>query len=248
MAQDNILAIVRTVAGRVGLNKPNTVTGSTDVGVVQLWDLANEEGQELAARYDWQVLVREKTFATIAAEDQGKLVGDPSHTILSAADGFRKILNDTIFDRSQRVQVTGPMSPRVYAAYKGTTAMNGFYSQYRLRGGRLLLYPAPSAGRQYAFEYISENWVTSSAGDAFRNKFTQDEDIPLLDSNIITMGLLWRWKAAKGLEYAEDYNKYEARVLDAMTEDKTTRAVSLDGSNKDGADPFILVQRGNWSL
>jgi hypothetical protein len=245
LAQDNILKIVRDVAGRVGLNKPNTVTGSTDVGVVQLLDLANAEGQDLAARYEWQILMREKVFTTIAAEDQGKLVGG---TILSPADGFKKILNDTIFDRSQRVQVTGPLTPRAYQAYKGTTNMNGFYSQYRLRGGHLILYPAPSVGRTYAFEYLSENWVSNLNGDEFSARFEADEDYPLFDSQLITMGLLWRWKASKGLEYAEDFNAYEGRVLDAMAADKTTRPVRLDGCNRDGADPFILVSRGNWNL
>lgn len=242
MAKQSILEIVKAVCGRIGLNKPNTATGSTDIQVTQLVDLANEEGQELAARFGWQALIREKTFTLLAAEDQGLLVGG---TILAAADGFSKIINDTIFNRTTQVQVTGPVTPRGWQGLKATTTATGFYSQYRLRAGHLLLYPAPSVGTA-AFEYLTENWVSNLAGDTFSVQFTADDNYPLLDSRLITAGLLWRWKAAKGFEYAEDYNKYEAAVLDAMTGDKTAQTVRLDGVNQDGLDPHILVPRGNW--
>jgi hypothetical protein len=40
----------------------------------------------------------------------------------------------------------------------------------------------------------------------------------------MTQGVIWRWKAAKGLEYAEDYNKYERLVADQMGRDGGKRA------------------------
>jgi hypothetical protein len=245
MAQQSALQIVRTVCGRVGINKPNTATGSTDMQVQQLIELLNEEGQELAARFDWQILLREKLFTTVAGEDQGPLVGG---TILAASDGFRKIVNNTIHNRTTQFPVTGPLSPQMWQAVKATTTIASPYAQYRIRGGRLYLYPGASLGNTCAFEYLTANWVQDSTGDTFRDSFTQDEDLPLFDSQLLTKGLLWRWKAAKGLEYAEDFNKYEAAVLDAMTGDKTADSVRMDGSEPKGIQPVVTVARGSWNL
>ena len=59
------------------------------------------------------------------------------------------------------------------------------------------------------------------------------------------MGLIWRWKAAKGLDYSEDYAKYERRVTDAMGRDAGKPKLSMDGASYD-IQPVILVPRGSF--
>ena len=242
MASQSILDIVRAVTGRIGLERPGSATGSSDNQVQQLVALANEEGQELADRYPWQALIREKTFTTVAAESQGLLVGG---TILTPADGFKYIVNDTVWDRSMQYQLQAS-SPARWQADKGFTTV-GPYARFRIRAGVLLLNPAPGAGQSLAFEYMSDNWVSNQAGDTFSPAFTQDADYPLLDSRLIAAGLLWRWKAAKGLEYAEDYNKYERMVLDATVRDGSKSAVSMNGPDNATFGPYVVVPSGNWN-
>jgi hypothetical protein len=244
VAQDSVLEIVRDFCSRTGLGQPNTATGSTDSQVQQIVGLLNEEGQELADRYDWESLVREKTFVSAASEGQGKIVGH----ILSEADGFSKILNDTINNRTTQFPVTGPLTPRVWQAYKSSGIVGSPYSQYRIRGGTLMLHPAPPAEQLLAFEWKTENWVSNENEDAFRNRFIADSDFPLLNSRLLLLGLRWRWKKEKGLEYAEDFNSYESAVLDAMTRDKTATTLSLDGRESRGLEPTITVARGSWPL
>lgn len=243
MAKQTILQIVRAVAPRLGLLPPSTVTGSTDLQIQQLLALANEEGEELAGRKTgWTALIKERTFTTVAAESQGVLAGG----VVPAGSGFSYILNDTIFNRTTQFGVSGPMTPRGWQGLKATTTLTGFYSQYRIRGGELLLYPAPAAGDTAAFEYVTENWVSNVTNDVFRTEFTMDDDYPLLDSRLIRLGLIWRWKSAKGLEYAENFNAYEAAVADALARDGTAGPASLDGCNRDGIEPGIFVSKGNW--
>ena len=242
MASQTALEIVRTVAGRVGIQRPSTATGSTDVQVQQLVALLNEEGQELAKRYVWQATVKEKTFTTVAAESQGLLVGG---TILAAADGFKYILNDTIWDRTTEYQLQHSTPTRWQA--DSSTLPVGPYSRYRIRNGYLLMLPAPSAGLTVAFEYVTENWVRNAAGDEFRAEFTMDGDIPLLDSQLLIMGLKWRWLAAKGLSYAESFNSYEAAVSDAITRDEPRGAVSMNGADTDTFSPYVVVPAGDFA-
>lgn len=243
MASDNVLTIVREACGRIGLNKPSTATGSTDVQIQQLVSLANEEGKKLAARTQWQELVAEATFTTVASEDQGKLNG----TIVSTASGLKYILNDTINNRTLRVNVPGPLSPRGWQGLKATGVPSGYWSQFRLRGGKLLLYPAPTAGQTASFEYMTENWASNATNDTFRKAFTADDDFPLLDSDLITAGLVWRWKKAKGLSYGEDMGDYEELVIDAIARNAPTKVVNLNG-DCDEITPMVVVSRGNWPL
>jgi hypothetical protein len=242
VASDSVLAIVRGAAGLVGVNQPTTATGSTDLQINQLLALANVEGQELAARFDWQVLTLEKTFTSVATESQGKING----TIVSSALGFDHILNDTVWNRSTKIGPGGPLSATSWQAIKSTTYA-GPWAQYRIRGGELLLIPAPAAGQTLAFEYKSVNWVSNVTNDATRASFTADDDYPLLDSRLIKLGLIWRWKSAKGLEYAQDFQNYENAVLDAMTRDTPHVSVNLNGK-MDEFRPMIQVPRGNYGL
>lgn len=249
MASESILQIVREVAGRVGVNKPNTATGSTDPQVVQLVALASEETQELSGRFDWQSLIVEQSFVTVNAESQGYVSGfipPAAVVVIPATKPMRKIVNETMFNRTTHFPITGPLTPTGWQGLKAVTTVAGFYSRYRIRSGQLLFYPAPAAAQSVFFEYIAENAISNLDGSLFKLTYTQDDDFPLVDSRLIKLGLRWRWRAAKGLDYAEDFNTYERAVLDSMTSDGTKQPARLDGKASVGVHPGIWVPRSNW--
>lgn len=242
MAKDNVLQIVRDACAEIGIVAPNTAVGSTDLQIIQITALVNREGRELSTRSPWTALVKQATFTTVALEDQGVLDG----TIVSAASGFKYIVNETIWDRTGKYALAGPTAGPRWQAEK-SFSITGPYARYRIYGNHLFLLPAPAAGRTIAFEYLSENWVSDLAGATTRNKFTMDDDYPLLDSNLITLGVIWRWKKSKGLEYAEDFNSYEAAVMDAMARDGTKPIVSMNGSCEANYQPFVVVPLTDWN-
>lgn len=217
----NVLEIVRAVCGTIGINRPNSVVGSGDVQVIQLGELLNEEGSELASRYDWQALTREATFVTVATESQGDL-----ETIIGAPNAFRHILNETIWNRTTKEPIYGPRSASVWQGLKALT-ITGPYPEYRIRGGSLIMIPTPAADDTCAFEYVTKNWLESSDGVSQRSRFTNDEDVSLLDDELMRQGVIWRWKATKGLDYSADFKKYESRAIDVMAKDGTKPRLSL---------------------
>lgn len=242
MAAKPILTIISDACKRIGIVAPNTATGSTDLQVQQLVALANEEGRELANRYPWTALIREATFTSVAAESQGAL----SPTIISASLGFKYIINDTIWNRSSRYPLAGPTSAPRWQAEKAF-GISGPYSRYRIRGGQLLLNPAPGAGLTMAFEYLSENWVLAADGTTTRDGFTMDDDYPVLDSNMVTQGVVWRFKQAKGLEYSQDFTKYEAMVADAMARDGTKQIINMEGQTSANFQPWVTIPLTDWN-
>jgi len=234
----SLLTLCQSVSVRVGLLRPNAAYTSADPQVQQIIEFANEEGQQLAARHPWQVLTNEASFATVALEPQGSIL-----TIAGA--GFKYILNETIWNRSQRRPVFGPRSPGEWQALKATF-INGPWNQFRIRGNQILFTPIPAAGQSCFFEWVSARWCTVAAGGT-SDVWLSDADTSLLDERIMGLGVVWRWKAAKGLEYAEDYAKYEREVEDAMARDGGKPRLNLNGGSND-LPTVVLVPAGNWMV
>lgn len=243
MATEPILEIVREVASNLGIGRPNTATGSTDPQIVQLVSLASKVVQELCRSYDWQELIQECSFVTTGTEDQGKLVGG----IIPAGKPLRKIINNTLYNRTTRYEIGGPVSPSTWQGVKAVNTAAGFYAAFRLRGNHLLMTPPPAAGQSVYFEYVTENPISNAGGDTFKLKFDKDDDFPLVDSTLVKLGLAWRWKAAKGFDYAEDFNDYERARLDVMTGDGPKRVAMLDRCTEfQEIRPVVVVPISNW--
>lgn len=233
-----MLTVVQHFCRRTNLTVPTTVYGSTDDQVLQIMAILEEEGNELSGRGDWQELTNEAVHTTLAAESQG--------TITSiASNNFRYIKSNTAWDRSSNLPliVTDGVD---WQEVKGSVSTNPRYS-VRIRGGNLISNPAPSAGDTWAFEYITWNWLTDTNDANDAQYFAADSDKILLPEPIILMGLRWRWKKEKGLDYEEDFNTYEGMVKDALGREGMNKNLNMGNGPRD-AKPGYGINQGNWNL
>ncbi len=228
-----LLTIVQNTCQRVGVPAPSSVINNADATVQQMLALAQEQGKELTDRFHWQALTKEATFTTVAQESQG--------SIGTVAPGFSRLLNDTLYDRTDRTHVYGPLNAQDWQHEQGTNGTS-VYDRFRIRGDLLLLYPAPAAGHQIAFEYVTKNWIS---GD--KDAFSADEDTPLLEEELLTLGLVWRFREAKGFDYAEAFRKYEVRLANAQARDGGRPRLNM-GSEFDGRAHIPTAPDGNWAL
>ncbi len=231
------LQIIQAACKRIGILSPNAAVTATDQQIIQLVSLAEEEGQELATRYAWQALQTEATFTTVAAQVQT--------TLAAITSGFDYIVNDTIWNRTLRRPVYGPKSQQDWQQDKANQ-INGPFNSFRIINDIINFYPDPAAGQVCYFEYQSRAWVNLAAGGTAET-WAADGDTPRLDGQLMVLGVIWRWKAAKGLDYAEDYAKYERRVADAMGRDAGKATLDLTGCQYD-IQPVVLVPRGSWGV
>lgn len=235
-----MLQVIQAFCKRTNLPVPTTVAGSTDPQITQLQALLEEEGNDLASRGSWEGITFEANLTTLALEDQGAMT-----TI--APNGYRYMINDTIWDRTTILPVCGPMSPKNWQAMKALFS-TGPRFRYRMRGGHLLVNPVPPASDQWYFEYVSQNWILGANGSTYKQYFTLDTDTILLPETLVLMGLRWRWKKEKGLDYAEDMRTYEFQVKDALGRDGSKTTIQMDNSPQIGPRPGIFVSPGNWPL
>lgn len=235
------LTLIQETANEIGLPEPTIALASTDVQIKQLVQLLNKEGRALATRYGWQALTRETTFLTTAVESQGTIA-----SLIGGSHEMRYIINDTIWNRDRIWPVLGPNPPRIWQGYKALS-VTGPVSQYRIRSNELLFMPVPTAGETCAFEYVDKMWCTDVTGVTYQKGLVADTDVFLLDDELLQAGLQWRWRAAKKLDYTEDFLIYENLVADAMARDGTKPTLSLSGETT-YYDPVVITPVGSWNL
>lgn len=237
----NALEIIQRFARAVGFPEPSAAVANQAEDVAQLVELLNQEGRSLSTRHDWQALSFEVSFTTVATESQGTL---PS--IIGATQQLRKVVNDTIWDRTTQIPICGPLTRQRWQAQKAL-ALTGPYSEYRIRGNTLIFDPAPTAGHTCYFEYLSKCWCTDSTGATYRTNLGADTDLMLLDDEAMLAGLEWRWLRKKGLSYAEEFASYEGIVADLIARDGTKPMLAMDG---EGSRPRagVFVPIGSWNL
>lgn len=229
-----MLEVIQDLCGRQNLPVPTTVYGTSDPQVRQMLKLLEEEGNDLASRGPWQGLTFEAALTTTATEDQGAMSS-------IATNGFRYIKNETIWSRSRRLPVSGPMDAKEWQMLKALF-VSGPYYRHRIRGDHLLVNPTPPVESWY-FEYISKNWILN--GSTYKRRFTADADSVLLPDDLCLQGLRWRWKKEKGMDYAEDFRTYEGQVKDALGRDGGKPTLSMNDVAK-GPVPGIWVSPGSW--
>jgi hypothetical protein len=230
-----LLTLVQNASDTIGLTRPSVVIASTDQNVRTLLSMAQTEGREVLDRFSWPATQIEVTHTSLAAELQG--------VITTIAPGFSYITSSTFWDRTLTQPVTGPLSPIEWQALKARTA-TGPYPSYRIFGGKLYAYPAPSAGNTWVFEYQSTYFCQSSAGTN-QSAWAADSDVGVLDENLMELGVVWRFKKKNGLDYSEDFRSYEQKLAN-----ETSRAGGrkvLDMISGSTAARGIYVPEGSWA-
>lgn len=233
----SLLTIIQDAAGRLGLSQPSSVIGSSVQQTKNLLAAAQVEGKSLAKRHAWQILTAEQTFTATATETQSSAV----------PTDFDRFVDETFYNRTQKRPVYGPLSAREWQFAKSVvTAV--IIESFRQRGSStdLLMTPTPTAGDSYAYEYISKNWCESSGGTN-QSAWAADTDTGILDEELMTRGVMWRFLRGNGLDYGEEFRDYEMMVRQAISRDGGKRTLNT-GARGSRAPHAPLVQDGSWNL
>lgn len=234
----SLLTIIQDAADRIGIVRPSAVIGATDQQIRGLLSLSIQDGKALARRHDWQKLTKEKTFTATATETQSSVI----------PTDFDRMIPGTFWNRTQDRQVAGPLSPQRWQMLKSGIIVLP-YDAYRIRGNDLLMAPTPVADDSMVFEYITTYWAASAADTTpDQTTWVADDDVSFLDDELQTLGVIWRFKKARGLEYAEEFAEYERRFAQLAGTDGGMATIDL-GLGDDGSsviDPYITD--GNWSI
>jgi len=231
-----LLAIGQAAADIIGIPRPSSIIGQNDTSTRLLYSCANRVGREMARRAPWQALTSTSTFVSVSTQAQpGSFPAD-----------FARIVPGSLFNVSRHRACFGPLSPQEWSAGNNLTNQP-FVDAFVIRDGQIYLL-SPNAGDTYSFEYVRNVWCSNAAGTTFHTSWSADDDVPLLDEELHILGLIWTFKKARGLEYAEDFASYERNLTTAMSADAARRTITLGPGRLPQAPTVPIVSEGSWSL
>lgn len=147
---------------------------------------------------------------------------------------YDHMIPQTQWDRGFRWQLLGPMSPQEWQVLKSGLSPTGPRRRFRLIDGAFVVDPVPYDTNQLVFEYYSTNWaqsgVTATLG-ASQRQFLDDTDFFMLDDDALVLGLIWRFRHAKGLDYDEDRAMYDSRVELMIARQATERSLPMNANS-----------------
>lgn len=208
-----LLTTVQNAMALCSLSVPGTVyANNTDI-VKQMVRLLYVEGRDLVKRHDWSILMTPNTFTCGASNAQ---------TNHPPSDFDRFSRGAQIFNVDNKQPLIGPLNADewVEALVQDISA----YPQYWRLIANVLNIEPPVSGVHMRYEYISNKWI-KQAGTTLSTSLAGDTDTFVFPENVLELGLVWRFKQAKGLDYGEDMRTYGVALADAIASDRGGRRI-----------------------
>ena len=163
--------------------------------------------------------------ATISTSNMSIAFGQESYVLPADYD---YMITGTQWDRGFRWQIYGPLTPQEWQVLKSGLSPTGPRRRFRLMQGKFFLDPIPYDSNSLVFEYYSLAFALDATGLIPKNLFTQDADTYVLPDDLLIQGLIWRFRRAKGLDYAEERKSYEDAMARELARDTSSQALQLD--------------------
>ena len=181
-----------------GMPTEAAYASSNDDAIKRMLYIANRALEDLA-RYPWQVLLKRYTFTLTDS------------TTYSLPPDYRAIVPDTMYTDSHLWPVDFPTDRAEWAYLKASGGGTGTRVQMRLLADQIEIYE-PSVGEEIAFEYISSKPVLDTDGVTYKQRFAADTDTCVLDDELLTLAIIWRYKKLVGLtDWQVDLAEYKTR-------------------------------------
>lgn len=228
-----LLTAAQSAAIRLIGRKPTTFFSSTAPFELEITDLANEVARDVMKANDWRSITKLKQMT-----GDGTTVGFDL-----PSDYDRMLVKGEVHSASCTTWSFQPAPDLDF----WRNLLNGLGSAnpgfWIILEGQMQFQPVVASGETAQFYYISKN-VVRDENSVLKQTFTTDSDSFVFDERLLTLGLIWRWRAQKRLEYAEDMANYEKALAEIIGRDKGSRVISVGQPTWPGsvgmAYPFSL--------
>lgn len=151
-----------------------------------------------------------------------------------------KLIPSTMWDRSYRWQILGPLTPAQWQVLLSGLQPAGPRRRFRIMDNKFVINPIPYDSNQLVYEYYTNNWCQSNAGQG-QALWAADTDTYLLDDDTFILGLIWRFRRAKGLDYDQEWTNWNNSIDRYKANQATSTNIAINSQ-----DPgFRLLQPDN---
>lgn len=209
-----VLSACQESAIDLSRNEPSSLFSTTDQFAKELRTQANRTAVAVAKAYDWQKLMAIHT-----------LTGDGTTVSFSLPSDYDRMLVDSdLITSSFGTRICKARDANQWLDFQVNSTVIGPPGRWFIVGGAIEVRPALESGDVAKFYYI-KNTIAASAAAAAQTRFQADTDTFNLPERLITLGVIWRWRASKKHEYAEDLKNFEIAMSEEVAEDKGSRTI-----------------------
>lgn len=214
-----------TTTGNVTLGSAVITNIPSTAGLVAgSWSFSSGLGVATNARIvsvDSATQITVDQASTATGTSVALVLGQDAYTLPNDFAYFQQL---TWWDRTYRWQMFGPLTAQEWQVLKSGLSPVGPRRFFRIIGNKFFIHPAPSVtGQTMVFEYFSNAWCQSNAGVA-QNTWLADTDYYSMDDDAFILGIQWRFKQKKGLDYQQEQKDYVIMC---------DRLIARNGGNKD---------------
>jgi len=217
----SLLTIIQGVALRCNYGSvPSTAFANTDPAIQLMVACAQDAGDEAVERVNWEKL---KTQVPLTFTGDGVTAAWP------LPFGFQNLGPSTTFISSAypTLHMPGPVNEEDLLVMK-LLPVTAQPSVWRMVGGKIEFFPVLQPSEVASYVPTTGSWITGAAGNPYSPVAWQaDTDLSVIPERIIRLGAIWRWKMAKGLDYAEFMSDFEAALDRISGEESTGRVIPM---------------------
>lgn len=212
-----ILSAMQSAAIRLVGYRPQVFFGSSEKFESEITDLVNEVARDIVAHHDWQALKRIH-----------EITGDGVTTAFPMPDDYdRQLLVTSVQDLNSWVfgyTHIQDINQFMFDRARGFSIVPGAWTIY---GNQMQFYPAPTTGGTASFPYISKNYAMAQS-TALQDEFTQDTDEFVINraDRLLTLGLIWRWRENKKLDYTGDQEAFALALDQVAAKDSGSNVIT----------------------
>lgn len=210
-----ILSVIQDVAPVIGIAVPDAVFASTTREHVEIKSLANEMAVRIGKAHDWSLL---RTLQTYTGDGSTEAFALPS-------DYLRMLKKANLWSSAYQTPLTHVLDTDRWLEMD-IRAFDFVIGAWSMLGGNIEIKPTMATGVTAKFYYLTNKVVISNASEQ-KTTFTADTDSFRLNERLLTLGMIWQWKANKGQSYGEDMANYEAALEQAIGEDKGSKVIRV---------------------
>tara|TARA_R110000823_G_scaffold10557_5_gene36784 strand:+ start:910 stop:1605 length:696 start_codon:yes stop_codon:yes gene_type:complete len=210
-----VLSAIQEATTVIGLTKPTGVFASVEREHIELADVANDIAERIANAHEWGDLT---TLATITGDASTEDWDMP-------ADYDRMLTKANLWSSSLETPLSHILDIDEWLGLE-VQAFSHVINAWCKFGGQIHIKPALPDGVTAKYYYQSNLIVTPTAG-ANKARFTADTDVFRLDEQLLRLGIIYQWRANKGLPNAEDMANFEDRKEKLISRDKGSRILRV---------------------
>ena len=198
----SLITICNRLAANVGIETTSQVMTSSDRTWLEAVAMSNAVGEEITRRADFGALFKTAT-----------LTGDGTDQTFDLGTGFSRIIAGigVIYNGAT-------VRPLTHAEWASLDAVEGSPRYFLLEGAKLRLWPYLATGEAVTVRYQSKNWCSNGTA-----AWGGDTDTALVNEDLMTKGLIARWRRQKGMPYADYAAEYDSDLADFAAFDDRSR-------------------------